>query len=563
VTTTAALPRPAPSGAPTDPDWWQTGVVYQIYPRSFADTTGDGVGDLPGVIDHLDHLAADTGLGVDALWLSPIYPSPGLDGGYDVADHGAIDPLFGTMADFDRLVAAAHARGLRVVLDLVLNHTSDRHAWFESSRASRTGPHADWYIWRDPAGTDRRGRPLPPNNWLSFFGGSAWAWEPARKQFYLHTFLPQQPDLNWREPAVRAAQFAMVRGWLGRGVDGFRLDVFNVLMKAESLASNPPSRRVARRPWDRQLHLNDKDQADLVPLLESFRAILDEVPGRMSVGELFSGEVRQAAALTRPRHLVFDFELIERPWEAAAFRKAIERRLAAFGDRWPTVVLSNHDQSRHVSRFLRSIGRRDALTQDRLAKASAALLLTLRGTAFLYYGEELGMSDVDVPRERIRDLPALRASWQFPWWNRDRCRSPMPWAPGRGAGFTTGEPWLPLIPDTERRNVRAEAADANSVLAMYRRLLALRRSLAPLQRGSIALHAGSDEDVLAYVREHEGERVFVAINFRLEPRRLQLPEGDWQLAVSTAGDDAPGLDWDRRLAPLEAVIATERAGSSE
>jgi alpha-glucosidase len=560
--------RPVTTGRtpPLDPDWWQTGVVYQIYPRSFADSTGDGVGDLPGIVDHLDHLAGDGGLGVDALWLSPIYPSPGLDGGYDVSDHAAIDPLFGTMADFDRLVAEAHDRGIRVVLDLVLNHTSDRHPWFEASRAGRSGPKADWYIWRDPAGLDRRGRPVPPNNWVSFFGGSAWAWEPARGQFYLHTFLPQQPDLNWRAPGVREAQFAMVRGWLARGVDGFRLDVFNALMKAESLASNPPARRVARRPWDRQLHVNDKDQAELVPLLEAFRAILDEEPGRMSVGELFAGDVTQAAALTRPRHLVFDFELIERPWTAAAFRGAIERRLTAFGERWPTVVLSNHDQSRHVTRFMRSLGRQDQATQDALAKAAAVLLLTLRGTAFLYYGEELGMPDVAVPRDRIRDLPALRASWQFPWWNRDQCRSPMPWTGGPGVGFTTGPPWLPVIPDAATRNVAAEAADRQSVLATYRRILAVRRSLPALHRGDLTLVSAGDEDVLAWLRVHDDQRALVVINFRPEVRRARLPDGAWRLELSTAEPDAElhaELGRVRELRPLEAIIATDRAGSTE
>ena len=228
-------PSASPAGLVADPDWWRTGVVYQIYPRSFADTTGDGVGDLPGIIDHLDHLAGPDGLGVDAIWLSPIYPSPGLDVGYDVSDHAAVDPLLGTMADFERLVAEAHARGIRVILDLVLNHTSDQHPWFAASRASRDGPTADWYIWRDPAGFDRDRRPLPPNNWLSFFGGPAWEWEPARGQFYLHTFLPQQPDLNWRSQAVRDAQWSIVRGWLARGVDGFRLDVFNALLKSEAL----------------------------------------------------------------------------------------------------------------------------------------------------------------------------------------------------------------------------------------------------------------------------------------------------------------------------------------
>jgi len=530
--------------------------VYQIYPRSFADSTGDGVGDLPGIIDHLDHLAAPAGLGVDAIWLSPIYPSPGLDGGYDVADYSAVDPLFGSLEDFDRLVAEAHRRGLRILLDLVLNHTSDRHPWFEASRTARDGPQADWYIWRDPTGLDRRGRPRPPNNWVSWFGGSAWAWEPARGQFYLHTFLPQQPDLNWREQAVKAALFAMIRGWLGRGVDGFRLDVFNVLMKSPTLAPNPPDRRTARRPWDRQRHLNDKDQPDLVPLLDELRAMLDEAPGRMSVGELFTGDVGQAAALTRPGHLVFDFGLIEQRWSATAFRRAIAEREARFGDAWPTVVLSNHDQSRHVSRFLRSLDRHDEATHDQVAKAAATMLLTLRGTPFLYYGEEIGLPDVPIRRDQIVDPPARRASWRFPWWNRDQCRAPMPWTSGPGAGFTTGRPWLPLPPGVELRNVAAQTADPKSVLATYHELLRLREAHAALASGSLEREPAATPDVLAYVRTHAGERALVAINFAARDRTWSAPAGSWRRAFSTA-DRAAGqiLGSSVRLGPLEAIIA--------
>jgi alpha-glucosidase len=540
-----------------DGDWWRTGVIYQIYPRSFADTNGDGLGDLPGIIDRLDHLAAPNGLGVDALWLSPIYPSPGLDGGYDVADHASVDPLFGSMADFDRLVEAAHERGIRVVLDLVLNHTSDRHVWFAGSRASRTGPYANWYIWRDALGRDRRGRPIPPNNWLSFFGGSAWTWDDARGQFYLHTFLPEQPDLNWREPAVRAAQWGMVRAWLDHGVDGFRMDVFNALLKAESLASNPPSRRVARRPWDRQHHLHDKDQADLFPLLDEFRAILDEAPGRMSVGEMFSGDVPKAVALSRPGHLVFDFSLLEQPWSARAFRRTIAAREAAFGDTWPTVVLSNHDRSRHVSRYLRSLRRDDPETHDRVAKAAAALLLTLRGTPFLYYGEEIGLPDVDIPRAQIVDPPARRSSWRFPWWNRDQCRSPMPWTSDRNGGFTTGRPWLPMAPDAAERNVERQAASPESVLAMYQQLLALRQRLEPLSGGRLEVLSASNPDVLAYLRELHGQRVLVVINFKARHQETGLPSGRWHVELSTAGRKAGGwLEGSMRLGPLEAVIAS-------
>ena len=548
MTVEPAAPRPS------DDAWWQTGVVYQIYPRSFADTNGDGIGDLPGIVEHLDHLGPD-GLGVDAIWLSPIYPSPGLDGGYDVSDHASIDPLLGTMADFERLVAEAHRREIRIVLDLVLNHTSDQHAWFQASRASRDGPYANWYIWRDPAGYDRDRRPIPPNNWLSFFGGSAWQWDEGRRQFYLHTFLVQQPDLNWREPAVHEAQWGIVRGWLARGVDGFRLDVFNALLKSPSLASNPPARVLARRPWDRQRHLHDKDQSDLAHLLDEFRSILDEQPGRMSVGELFMGNLEHAADLTRPGHMVFDFELLARPWSAGAFRGEIQRREDAFDGEWPTVVLSNHDQSRAVSRYLRALGRSDGVTQDRVAKAAATLLLTVRGTPFLYYGEEIGLPDIRVRRDQIVDPPARRASWAFPWWNRDQCRTPMPWTPGPNGGFTAGRPWLPMIPGLAHRNVATEAARDDSVLAYYRHLLGLRRSRPALNRGSIHLEPAGERDVLAYRREAADERAFIAINTSVRARSTLLPAGRWRLELSThraaLGDAVEGR---LPLGPLEAVI---------
>ncbi|MGZ8514386.1 MAG: alpha-amylase family glycosyl hydrolase [Candidatus Limnocylindrales bacterium] len=513
-------------------DWWRRGVIYQVYPRSFADSDGDGVGDLPGILDHLDYLGR-TGLGVDALWLSPIYPSPGLDLGYDVSDHGSVDPLFGTDADFDRLVAEAHRRGIRIILDLVLNHTGDQHPWFRSSRSSRVGPFADWYLWRDPAGYGPDGEPLPPNNWTSYFGGPGWQWESRRKQFYFHTFLTEQPELDWRTPAVEAAQFAMVRRWLDRGVDGFRLDVFNAFLKHPGMPSNPS--RPGTSSWARQVHRYDRDQPDLKELIGRFRAMVDAVPGRMTVGELFDGQIEQAAELTASRHLVFDWELLGTQWTAAAVNAALARRDAVFGeDRWPTVVLSNHDQSRHASRLVASVAGHD---RDAVAKAAAVLLLTVRGTPFIYYGEEIGMEDVEIPPDESVDSPVARVGPDFAWWDRSRCRTPMPWSGGPGAGFTTGRPWLRIGSDSATRNVAAELDDNGSVLTLYRRLTALRAAMPALQVGAFELLPSAGSSVVAYTRATPDQTLLVVLNLAREPTPWRVPGASdsvrWRTALTT------------------------------
>ncbi len=547
-------------GARFGDDWWRRGVVYQIYPRSFADSDGDGTGDLPGIIDHLDHLGRD-GLDVDALWLSPIYPSPGLDIGYDVSDHSAIDPLFGTEADFDRLVFQAHRRGIRVILDLVMNHTSDAHPWFQASRR-REAPYTDWYIWHDARGTDRRGRPAPPNDWVSWFGGPAWSFDEVRGQFFHHTFLREQPELDWRVPAVEAAQVAMIRGWLDRGVDGFRVDTFNVFLKHADVLPNP--RRRGSTAWARQHHQYDIDQPELPDLLARLRAAVDAYPGTMTVGEMFVGTTEGAAALTGERHLVFDWELMTRPWSAAAFRAAIRRRERAFADaRWPTAVLSNHDQPRHASRLAASVPGR-TLDQDAVARAAAMLLLTQRGTPFVYYGEELGMGDVDVPIDESIDPPAARVGPDFPWWDRSRSRTPMPWSPETHAGFTTADrPWLRLGSDTASRNVATQAGAADSVLAAYRRVIAARHATPALQDGDLTLARAMPDDVLAYRRSSPSDRhdeALVVVAFGPESADIRLPgprgRGGWRVLVGTDVDPPPTTEDGRRihLQPLEGVI---------
>ena len=514
-------------------DWWRRGVVYQIYPRSFADADGDGTGDLAGIIERLPYLGAG-GLGIDAIWLSPVYPSPGRDVGYDVSDHTAIDPRFGTEADFDRLVAAAHEHGIRVVMDLVMNHTSDEHPWFVASRQREAGA-ADWYIWRDPVGTDRAGRPLPPNDWVSWFGGPAWTFDPVRGQFFHHTFLPEQPELDWRVEAVEAAQWAMVRGWLDRGVDGFRLDTFNVFLKHVDMLDNP--RRRGTSAWTRQRHRHDIDHPDLPALVDRFRGVVDAYPGRMTVGELFVGSTEGAATLTADRHLVFDWELLTRPWSAAAFRAAIRRRERAFGDdAWPTVVLSNHDQPRHASRLADSVGAVGP-ARDAIARAAAVVALTMRGTPFLYYGEELGMGDVDVPPQESIDAPAARVDPEFAWWDRSRSRTPMPWTAGPNAGFSTARPWLRLGEDIVRRNVESQTADADSVLACYRRLIVARGAQPSLQDGRLRLLPSGDPEILAYRRLGSGADVLVGVAFGPDGGTLRLPRlpdgRQWQAVVGT------------------------------
>ena len=554
--TQAQIGRTQPSGvvgATFGDDWWQNGIIYQIYPRSFADSDGDGVGDLPGITSRLEYLSD---LGVDALWLSPIYPSPGLDVGYDVSDHTSVDPIFGGDAAFDRFVDEAHKRGLRVVLDLVMNHTSDQHPWFQASRASRDNEYADWYLWMDPAGYTDDGTPIPPNNWLSWFGGSAWQWDEPRRQYYMHTFLVEQPELNWRNPAVEEAQFRMVRGWLDRGVDGFRLDVFNAFLKHPELLANPEIEGATL--WARQQHLYDRDQPDFPDLIGRFRAIVDEIPGRMSVGELFASEAERAVALTTERHMVFDWALLQAPWSAEAYGDAIWLREKMFGhERWLANVLSNHDQSRHATRLAESAGIADT---DAVARAAAVVLLSIRGTPYLYYGEEIGLQDVDVPVDEIIDPPARRAlvDPDFEWWNRDQCRSPMPWSNGPGHGFTTGRPWLRFGDDADGRNVASQEADDGSVLATYRRLIALRRSSAALRTGTLQLVSVGTSDVLAWHREAAGEQLLVVVNFADASRGVTLPnQGDESfdpVAGSHVDPSTPGAGNALTLRSLEAVI---------
>lgn len=512
-----------------DSIWWRDGVIYQIYPRSFADANGDGIGDLRGIINHLDYLNDGTpnSLGIDAVWLSPIYPSPMHDFGYDVSNYHDVDPVFGTLADFDELLAQAHQRGIRIIMDLVVNHTSHEHSWFIESRSSRDNPKRDWYIWRDAV----KGR--PPNNWQSVFGGPAWTWDETTGQYYLHSFLPQQPDLNWRNLQVKEAVFQEVRFWLDRGVDGFRLDVANRLVKDEQLRDNPF--RLGLRAYDRQYHIREENQPGTHEVWKAFRKLLDEYPERMSVGEVYHDDPAVTASYygdgKNELHLVFNFLFARCPWNARRFHKVIEdwdHAVPPAG--WTTYVLSNHDLPRHYSRYAAGTD------SDARAKVAAAMLLTLRGTPFLYYGEEIGMRQVHIPRAEILDPPGKRY-WPL-YKGRDGCRTPMQWDDSPNAGFSTAKPWLRVGPDYQHVNVAVENIDPDSLLNFYRRLIWLRKSSPALQRGHYRALIERPTDVLAYLREAEEQAILVCLNFSPRPAmidlsRMNLPAEAWQVVLSS------------------------------
>ena len=498
--------------------WWQHGIVYQVYPRSFQDTNGDGVGDLPGIHRRLDYLAS---LGVDAVWISPIYPSPMADFGYDVADYCDIDPLFGTLADFDALVAEAHARGLKVILDFVPNHTSDRHPWFLDSRSSRKSAKRDWYIWRD-------GKPdgAPPNNWISHFGGPAWTFDEATGQWYLHSFLRQQPDLNWRNADVRAAMYDALRFWLDRGVDGFRVDVIWLLIKDEALRDNPlnPTWQPPGAEIGKLIQFYNADRPEVHDVIAEMRAVLDEFNERVLIGEIYLPLERLVTYYGKElkgAQLPLNFQLLETAWNARAIAKAIEdyERLLPSGG-WPNWVLGNHDWPRIAAR----VG-------ERQARVAAILLMTLRGTPTIYYGDEIGLSRVEIPPEAVQDPWGINEPGQ----GRDPSRTPMQWDGGPQAGFTSGKPWLPLSDDHAARNVAALEADAGSVLNLYRALIALRRAHRALSVGAFRLRA-VDDDVLVYERSSGDERLVVALNLSSHDRPLPDALAGVSVLISTHGD---------------------------
>jgi alpha-glucosidase len=484
-----------------DKDWWRNGIFYQIYPRSFQDSNGDGVGDLKGIIARLPYLKS---LGIDAVWLSPIFPSPMADFGYDISDYTGIDPLFGSMEDFDALANVVHANGLKLILDLVPNHTSDQHPWFAEARKSRDNPKRDWYIWRDPAPDGG-----PPNNWLSEFGGSAWQHDEATGQYYYHAFLAAQPDLNWRNPAVRQAIYDVMRFWLAKGVDGFRVDVIWHLIKDATFRDNPPNPhyRDGRPPHERILTRYSTDQDEVHEVVAEMRRVTDEFEARVLIGEIYLPLQRLVAYYGNDlggAHMPFNFALLSTLWSARSIERIIAEYEAALpAGAWPNWVLGNHDRPRVASR----------VGPDQ-ARVAAMLLLTLRGTPTLYYGDEIGMRQVVIAPEQVRDpfeknVPGIGVG-------RDGCRTPMQWDATACAGFSTATPWLPLADDHLRENVATLADDRGSILHLYKALIALRKKTPQLVKGAYQPIA-AEADVLLYRRECDGGALVVALNLGASP----------------------------------------------
>jgi alpha-glucosidase len=486
--------------------WWQRGIVYQIYPLSFQDSNGDGKGDLNGIRQRLDYVAW---LGVDAIWISPIYPSPMKDFGYDIADYCDIAPTFGTLSDFDELVSEVHRRRIKLILDFVPNHTSDQHRWFLESRSSRDNPLRNWYIWRDPAPDGG-----PPNNWLSVFGGRAWEWDEHTGQYYYHAFLKEQPDLNWRNLQVRKAMYGVLRFWLDRGVDGFRIDVLWHLIKDDQFRDDPPNPGYQSGDAEhrRLLQLYSTDRPEVHEVVAEMRALFNEYEERVMIGEIYLPIERLVAyyGLERPGvHLPFNFQLIHAPWNAGEIgRMIMEYDKLVPEEEWPNWVLGNHDQRRIASR----VG-------PQQARVAAMLLLTLRGTPTLYYGDEIGMENVHIPPDRIQD-PAEQNEPGLGL-GRDPERTPMQWDGSPYAAFSTTEPWLPVAEDFHRKNVKTLAEDLRSILTLYRRLLEVRRERLALSVGSYHPITCAGH-VMAYERRNEGARVLIALNFGHGTERVPL-----------------------------------------
>jgi len=551
-------PRPAPHrpAGPIDPDWWRGAAIYQIYPRSFQDSNNDGIGDLAGIIHRLEHVAK---LGVDAIWISPFFRSPMLDFGYDVADYRDVDPMFGSLGDFDALIDRAHRLGLRVLIDLVMSHTSDQHPWFKESRSSGDNARADWYVWADPKPDGS-----PPNNWLSIFGGSAWEWDGERMQYYLHNFLTQQPDLNFHCAEVQDEMLNIARYWLDRGVDGFRLDTVNFYFHDQALRDNPalaPEDRnentaPAVNPYNFQDHLYDKTRPENIGFLRRLRAVMDDYPGTTSVGEV--GESQRGTQVQADYtagddllHMCYDFDFLSNVYPTGGqVARVLERYMRIVTEGWACWAYSNHDVVRHTTRWG---------LDGAAARAYAGLLMSIRGSVCLYQGEELGLSEAYVAYEELQDPYGKRFWPKFK--GRDGCRTPMPWsADVAHGGFTEAHPWLPVAMEHLGRAVSRQEHDPDSMLAFYRAMLGFRRAHVPLRKGGMTILAATD-DAISFIRDHDGAEVFCAFNLSDRPQDVALPAGDWtfdrgapfRVEETAAGPRLPG--W-------QALFALRRASGT-
>ncbi len=533
-----------------DNDWWRGAVIYQIYPRSYQDSNGDGVGDLLGIAQRLPYVAS---LGVDAIWISPFFTSPMKDFGYDVSDYCDVDPLFGSLADFDVLVQTAHRLGIRVMIDLVLSHTSDQHPWFQLSRSSRDNEKADWYVWSDPQpdGT-------PPNNWLSIFGGSAWQWDPRREQYYLHNFLTSQPDLNFHNPDVQQALLDVTRFWLDRGVDGFRLDTINFYFHDKELRSNPALPKERRNstiapsvnPYNHQEHLYSKNQPENLAFLERFRALLDEYNGTTSVGEV--GDAQRGLEImgeyTKGEnrvHMCYAFEFLSGVEPTAArFAEVLGQVDDVAADGWACWAFSNHDVARHASRWNLSPAAQRLFT---------TLLMCLRGSVCIYQGEELGLPEAEVGFEDLQDPYGIEFWPEYK--GRDGCRTPMVWEPSnQNGGFTSGQPWLPVSHEHLNRTVSHQEDDPAAILHHYRRAIAFRHAQPALAKGD---HDGvkSTDTVVHFTRSHDGATIFCAFNLSDQPATMDMPAGNWAQIGLELGSAGPQADGKLHLGPWQPCLA--------
>lgn len=502
--------------------WWRGAVIYQIYPRSFMDTNADGIGDLPGIVQKLDYIAS---LGVDAIWISPFFKSPMLDFGYDISDYRDVDPLFGTLDDFDTLIDEAHKRGIKVMIDQVLSHTATEHAWFKESRESRDNPKADWYVWADPNedGT-------PPNNWLAIFGGSAWEWDSRRGQYYLHNFLKSQPDLNFHCKEVQDQILQEVEFWLKRGVDGLRLDAINFCFHDKQLRDNPPksaSERKARgfsedNPYAFQWHTYNNTQPENLEFLKRLRTLMNRYPDTVTLGEISSDDslatMAEYTADNDKLHMAYSFELLADEFSSSYIKETVSTLESRLNDGWPCWSIGNHDVPRVASRWGKDIA------CDDMSKMLNGLLLSLRGSVCCYQGEELGLKEAELTFEQLQDPYGITFWPKFK--GRDGCRTPMPWTDEGEGGFTTGEPWLPVAVDHIAQNATQQQSQSDSVLQSFKQFIAWRKQQPELLYGDIHF-LSTDESTIAFTREYEGSTLFAAFNLTEREQTVELPKGEW------------------------------------